>query len=444
MTAEIAILNKSAVALAADSAVTITTGRDEYKVYQSANKLFALSKYHPVGLMVYGQAAFMGVDWETIVKVYRSRLWKRAFKTLKEHSNDFLSFLQTNSGFSDPKSQDEFVRQRIRAEFASILDEVLAKLRHEIEEKGATTDNLIREHIKASVYERHSLLQSHEQVGSIDGTALSASKVGDLRKSYRPFVDRIKKEVFQELPIESAVSRKLNEIAVYIFTKQAFHQRTAGVVVAGYGTEDFFPTVEEFRVEGVFHDTLKFSRQRSSAVGKNMTSAIIPFAQSEMVHSFMEGIDPAYQEFIANSVRAVLKRYADTLLGLFNRAAGLGESHLQSLSKVNEDVWNGFEKSMAAFRQREFVDPVVDTVENLPKIELAAMAESLVNLTSFRQRVTPDTETVGGPIDVAVISRGDGFVWIKRKHYFRPELNHQFFANYYREDIHEREQKGSK
>ena len=99
---------------------------------------------------------------------------------------------------------------------------------------------------------------------------------------------------------------------------------------------------------------------------------------------------------------------------------------------------------MAAFRQQVFVDPVVNTVENLPKRELAAMAESLVNITSFRQRVTPDTETVGGPIDVAVISRGDGFVWIKRKHYFRPELNHQFFANYYREDIHGREQEGSK
>jgi len=43
-------------------------------------------------------------------------------------------------------------------------------------------------------------------------------------------------------------------------------------------------------------------------------------------------------------------------------------------------------------------------------------------------------ETVGGPIDVAVISKGDGFVWIKRKHYFRPELNHCFFRNYFRED----------
>ncbi len=43
-----------------------------------------------------------------------------------------------------------------------------------------------------------------------------------------------------------------------------------------------------------------------------------------------------------------------------------------------------------------------------------------------------DAETVGGPIDVAVISKGDGFIWIKRKHYFSPELNPQFFANYYR------------
>jgi hypothetical protein len=39
-------------------------------------------------------------------------------------------------------------------------------------------------------------------------------------------------------------------------------------------------------------------------------------------------------------------------------------------------------------------------------------------------------ETVGGPIDVCVISRGDGLVWIKRKHYFSQELNHQFFAKY--------------
>ena len=68
----------------------------------------------------------------------------------------------------------------------------------------------------------------------------------------------------------------------------------------------------------------------------------------------------------------------------------------------------------------------------LPKDELVAMAEALVNLTAFKRRITESRETVGGPIDVAVISKGDGFIWVKRKHYFPPELNQHFFANYFR------------
>jgi len=70
VTAEIAILNSSGIALAADSAVTIY----EEKVYNSANKLFALSRYEPVGIMVYGKADFMGIPWEIIVKQYRAKL----------------------------------------------------------------------------------------------------------------------------------------------------------------------------------------------------------------------------------------------------------------------------------------------------------------------------------------------------------------------------------
>jgi len=73
-------------------------------------------------------------------------------------------------------------------------------------------------------------------------------------------------------------------------------------------------------------------------------------------------------------------------------------------------------------------------VAALPKNELAEMAEALVSLVSIKKRISMDMETVGGPIDVAVISKGDGFIWIKRKHYFNPGLNHHFFANYFLEN----------
>ena len=73
MTAEVAILNRSAVALAADSAVTISS-QSSAKVYNTVNKLFTLSKFHPVGIMIYGNADYMSVPWETIIKLYRENL----------------------------------------------------------------------------------------------------------------------------------------------------------------------------------------------------------------------------------------------------------------------------------------------------------------------------------------------------------------------------------
>jgi urease accessory protein UreH len=75
-------MNKTAVALAADSAVTITTAQGQ-KIYNT-NKLFAISKYHPVGIMVYSDAELMGLPRETIIKVYRQSLGTRNYESLME------------------------------------------------------------------------------------------------------------------------------------------------------------------------------------------------------------------------------------------------------------------------------------------------------------------------------------------------------------------------
>jgi len=54
----------------------------------------------------------------------------------------------------------------------------------------------------------------------------------------------------------------------------------------------------------------------------------------------------------------------------------------------------------------------------LPKSELADMAQSFVNLASLKKKISAgESETVGGPIDVAIISKGDGFRWIQKKDY---------------------------
>ena len=117
MTAEIAVMNKEAIALAADSAVTMTAE----KIFTSANKLFTLSKYHPVGIMVYGSAIFMGVPWETIIKIYRNELGKNKFSALKEYANSFIDFLDNRNPLFPDSVQNEYLRISILGSFDIII-----------------------------------------------------------------------------------------------------------------------------------------------------------------------------------------------------------------------------------------------------------------------------------------------------------------------------------
>ena len=107
MTAIVAVLNKHAVAIAADSAVTMG---DTHKVVNSANKIFTLSKYHPVAVMTYNNAAFMGVPWDIIIKEYRKELKANSFDKLEDYTKDFVSFLHKRKFFCDEKTQRDYLK----------------------------------------------------------------------------------------------------------------------------------------------------------------------------------------------------------------------------------------------------------------------------------------------------------------------------------------------
>ena len=59
--------------------------------------------------------------------------------------------------------------------------------------------------------------------------------------------------------------------------------------------------------------------------------------------------------------------------------------------------------------------PFAATLQGMPPDEMAWLAESLVHLTSVKMRMSLGPEGVGGPVDVAVITKREGFKWIKRK-----------------------------
>lgn len=59
----------------------------------------------------------------------------------------------------------------------------------------------------------------------------------------------------------------------------------------------------------------------------------------------------------------------------------------------------------------------------MPFQDAIDLAEFLVELTIKYSRFSSGPQTVGGPIEVAGISKHEGFKWIRRKHYFSRDLN---------------------
>src|SRR3712207_4536680 len=112
MTAEIAVMNKEAIALAADSAVTMRDEAGE-KVFPSANKIFALSKYEPVAAMVYGGAVLMGVPWEPAVKLFRRELGRTAYPTVQKYADELLRFLGGHSRSFPVIPGDRYYREHV-------------------------------------------------------------------------------------------------------------------------------------------------------------------------------------------------------------------------------------------------------------------------------------------------------------------------------------------
>jgi hypothetical protein len=59
----------------------------------------------------------------------------------------------------------------------------------------------------------------------------------------------------------------------------------------------------------------------------------------------------------------------------------------------------------------------------MPLADALALAKFLTDTTVGYRRFVPGPDTVGGQVEIAVISRHEGFKWVSRKHYYSQDLN---------------------
>lgn len=429
MTAVVGILNKYAVAIAADSAVTIGSNSGR-RIFNKANKVFTLSKQHPVGIMIYNSASFMNTPWETIIKVYRKQLGGTSFPTLKEYELNFIEFLRAKEFYTDTGMQTAFLEFFALGIINSITHEITTINTGLIENPSAKTKAeflvILEERIDNLIVQWN---------GRTDFCPEFSDYTIEMFSAYSEQIfERIKQVKFTANGIEilDELLVKIKQLVYSILRTQEEFTNFTGLIFTGFGDDEIYPQLIPINISIVVDNRLRFyvKEDRVASISNSNGGAVCPFAQTDVIETILTGIDPSLDDIYLNNFEAVFKRYNQTIIDSIGDTNPLLTEQIQNLN--TSSIVNEFRTLNQQIKSENHITPLMNAVSNLAKEDLSEMAESLIYLTYLKRRITFAEESVGGPVDVAVISKGDGFVWMKRKHYFRPELNQHFFDNYFK------------
>lgn len=419
MTSEVVLMNRSAVAMAADSAVTIS-GTNYLKTYQSVDKLFPLVEGQPIGVMIYNNAELMSTPWETIISLYREQARGRSMDTLDQHAHDFIRFLSDNPELFPQDQQDtEFFKH-----VAVVLSIIAEDFDYQLRQLAESGQGQVREHISAVFAYVVDELYG-DLLKNLDGTARGRLDVfpegteDQLLRRYGAEIDELIGSLIQSIKNEFAVLsvaqdtvKKLREIAVMSVTQDAFFEHYTGVVFAGFGRRDKFPSMRSFLASSVVLGKLKNRMDRAQDMTADSGPVIAPFAQDRMIRTFLTGMDAQLRMFLFGET---LKLSSHLVTDVIGRAPAMNDQQraalLQDYSQGNlAGALKAFFQSIDQFQYHVHTMPIMRAVSVLPKKELGETAASLIKLNSFQQKVMNSVETVGGPISLATISRNEGMV----------------------------------
>lgn len=428
MTAEIGVMNRIGVALAADSAVTISG--DTNKIYTSSDKLFHLSSTAPIGAMFYGNAGLVQIPWETIIKSYRKKLGSTTFDTVEEYAMHLINFLGQRNRIFSRQLQISEAKTRIWLWFQEILNKIYDSLEEKAKlESKSPQEKEIRDTTSKII---RKILTNCRKQKPIKGLPKNIRLV--LKKKLSQTITSLRRDVFQKLPMTTGANRNLITFAIEALVRCLFSPLSSGIVVAGFGEKQYTPALIVIGIDGLIEGKPRYYIIKKDYIDDNTGSSITPFAQKEMVVTFMEGIEPNLNDMIHSSTTTLFSGVVKNIIDEVKKYdKKFGEKLEKKVSKATDKLIIELFESWANQRKKFHWGPITRMVSSLPKDELAAMAEALVNLTKFRRRVSTDEENVAGPVDVAVITKGDGFIWVKRKHYFDPKLNPRTMGRYVKE-----------
>lgn len=414
MTSEVCLMNRLAVVLAADSATTVTRwdghGKEE-RYFKGANKIFQLSNYDPVGMMIFDSADIMSVPWELVVKEFRNHLSHKSFNDIAGYAAEFFSFLDDNMRLFPQHVRDEAFIIAARSASLDVLFQIQKDESHSADEKTKIADKAVAERLN----EVNAL-----PAGSFFANDAIAEKVAT-------FKDELEKRLEEcRIIFGNYFPDDLEELVLVGITdclKRPFEYfGKTGLVFAGFGDHNIFPSCLEYSSCGIVlekHVSMEITRL---SIDHDVPAALSSFAQTSMSETFSLGLSQDVYHSIMMYLTRGLHSFAEELC----KDAGIDIASMANIDALIANSRKNISDAVLNQANQDHALPLRRVLGVLPIDEMAELAEMLINLQSVKEKVTKPSETVGGPIDVAVITKSEGLIWIKRKHFFDASINPRF------------------
>lgn len=301
MTCEIALLNRRAVALAADSATTVfywEQGERKDRYFKGTNKLFHLSTVHPVALMTSDSGNLHGVPWEVVVKAYRDFAPAKYHDYIPGYAIDLFEYIQTNVHLFPP----EFQERQLISDIENAASRIIFAISLVPEVSKARTAG---DHKAAEVAAKNAFASLSKAIEAAPLIASSKKEMADeIRQKYHDkilnqiqnrkyVVDRSASISFEELAKMISFEELAKLAPTATLTKIFTTLDTTDIVVAGFGDKEYFPHLKSYTTYGLVLGKLQFEEGEEKIINQENTAEIVPIAQANMIKTFIYGVPPA-------------------------------------------------------------------------------------------------------------------------------------------------------
>jgi hypothetical protein len=422
MTSQVVLFNKLGVAVASDSAVTSFRG----KVLNGSEKIFDVGLPHKLAVLTSGLSTFMEYPWEVVLSAWSETL-DQPLPNLGEYRDSLNKFLRTisSNGTSYTRQEVGYIFREINEVSEEVLslfhEHFYVFFENELDEvtftrfKSNEWDEEFRTYISEKVPSgsKESLI-SHlkERIESrskySEAAGVSASKASVWIEDYWAGSETtFDKYYLHSWPLIHGFQELVNE---YIASRLRFplDENSSEICLVGYGSHELFPSTAFFRIFGSLNGTL--IKTDESYWQPTPYAQRLFFGQSDAVQSLFSGDDHLFTSTAENVQRRVLGTLAEKLAANNDESAVFVKDYIeQSMAD------NAMSQELREVGRQKRGEPFYRAIGMAPIADLAEFASQLVGVQAAYASMNQDNPTVGGTIDVAIITHRDGFRWIRHK-----------------------------